>query len=150
MTDSTGRCHCGGVVYELSGEPLTCYACYCTDCQKESGAAFSLSLMVPRGAIRLRQGEIAENRYRRNGNVIHRHHCPDCGIALWFSSPAMADIAALKPGTLDDNTRFQPVAHLWRRSAPPWLKIDHDAAVFETQPELEALLALWNQRAAGG
>ena len=26
-----GGCQCGDIRYELSGEPVTCYACHCTE-----------------------------------------------------------------------------------------------------------------------
>ena len=39
----TGRCFCEAVKYRITDEPLTFYACHCTDCQKRSGSAFGLS-----------------------------------------------------------------------------------------------------------
>ena len=30
----TGRCICDAIHYRLTEEPLTLYACHCTDCQK--------------------------------------------------------------------------------------------------------------------
>jgi hypothetical protein len=39
----TGRCFCEAVQYRITEEPLTFYACHCTDCQKRSGSAFGLS-----------------------------------------------------------------------------------------------------------
>ena len=33
----TGRCFCEAVQYCITEEPLTFYACHCTDCQKRSG-----------------------------------------------------------------------------------------------------------------
>jgi hypothetical protein len=42
----TGGCVCGATCYRLTAEPLTLYACHCTDCQKRSGSAFGLSMWV--------------------------------------------------------------------------------------------------------
>jgi hypothetical protein len=139
----TGSCRCGSVRYEFSGEPLTCYACHCTDCQTASGSAFSLSMIVQRQDIQVTAGEVADNAYLLNGDERHRHHCRQCGTALWFSSAKMPEIVALKPGTLDDTAWFKPVAHLWVRSAQPWVLFAPDLPRFEKQPRLPELLELW-------
>ena len=51
-----GKCLCGAVQFRLTEEPLTLYACHCTDCQKRSGSAFGLSLWVHRAAIQVIEG----------------------------------------------------------------------------------------------
>jgi len=73
---------------------------------------------------------------------MRRHHCSHCGVALWFSSPGYEGIVAIKPGTLDDTSGLQPVAHMWYRSAQSWLDLGRDAVVFEQQPTFAELLDL--------
>ena len=46
-----GGCLCGLIRYRLTDEPLTLYACHCTDRQRETGSAFGLSMIVPKSAI---------------------------------------------------------------------------------------------------
>jgi hypothetical protein len=53
----TGRCFCEAVRYRITEEPLTFYACHCTDCLKRSGSAFGLSLWVNRAAIEVTHGD---------------------------------------------------------------------------------------------
>ena len=55
----TGRCFCEAVQYRITEEPLTFYACHCTDCQKRSGSAFGLSMWVNRSAIAVTHGDAA-------------------------------------------------------------------------------------------
>ena len=57
MAPYLGHCLCGAVAYRLTGEPLTFYACHCTDCQRRTGAAFALSMIVRRAALELTRGE---------------------------------------------------------------------------------------------
>lgn len=38
-----GHCLCGQIKFQLTSEPLTLYACHCTDCQRRSGGALLLS-----------------------------------------------------------------------------------------------------------
>ena len=52
----TGGCQCGAVRYAIAAAPLTVYACHCTDCQRQSGSAFALSLIAPRDAVRITEG----------------------------------------------------------------------------------------------
>ena len=58
MTVLTGGCQCGAVRYEIAAEPLTVYVCHCRECRKQSASAFGISLLVPRDALRLLQGEV--------------------------------------------------------------------------------------------
>ena len=38
----TGRCQCGEIRFEVSGDPLRVGLCHCTDCRQTSGSAFTL------------------------------------------------------------------------------------------------------------
>ena len=51
-----GGCLCGAIRYLFSGDPLTLYACHCTDCQVSTGSAFVLSMPAARESIELLQG----------------------------------------------------------------------------------------------
>lgn len=42
----TGGCQCGSVRYVLTSEPLRVAACHCTECQRQSGSAFGMSMSV--------------------------------------------------------------------------------------------------------
>lgn len=138
-----GGCQCGSVKYQHSGDPLTCYACHCTDCQTATGSAFTLSMIVNSSDVRVIEGSCRVNTFDHNGTEVQRHHCGSCGSALWYMATAMPDFLALKPGTFADTTWFKPVAHLWLRSAQPWVVLDNEAAKFEKQPEMSELFQLW-------
>jgi hypothetical protein len=56
MTSYAGGCLCGSVRYRLGAEPLTSYVCHCTDCQRRTGSAFALSLIVPAAALVVTRG----------------------------------------------------------------------------------------------
>lgn len=73
---------------------------------------------------------------------MHRHHCSGCGVALWFSSPDYEGVVAIKPGTLDDTSTLRPIAHMWFRSAQPWLVLGDNLPVFEKQPSFSELIEL--------
>lgn len=141
-----GGCDCKSVRYRFSGEPLTCYACHCTDCQTSSGSAFALSMIVNSEDIEIIKGDLAINYLDNNGVEVKRHHCSQCGTALWYSADAYPNIYAIKPGTFDDTKWFRPIAHLWVRSAQPWVVLDEDTKKYRKQPEMAELFELWAQR----
>ena len=42
----TGRCLCGQISYEISGDLIATAVCHCEHCQRQSGGAFSVNLVV--------------------------------------------------------------------------------------------------------
>ena len=52
MTKSyLGGCQCGRVRYTLTQDPVRLYACHCTECQRQSGSAFSMTMLVNEDGI---------------------------------------------------------------------------------------------------
>jgi len=144
----SGGCVCGAARYRVTAEPLTLYACHCTDCQKRSGSAFGLSMWVPRSAIELLQGELMRLELRlAGGRASSARLCARCGARLWTEPARRPEIAVLRPGTLDDRSWLEPVAHIWTRSAQPWIRIPQGVATYEQQPaDMRELVTLWRDR----
>jgi len=46
-----GRCLCGRLTYHCDGEPLVTVVCHCKDCQRQTGSAFSIFVVVPRATL---------------------------------------------------------------------------------------------------
>jgi len=151
MAPYLGHCLCGAVAYRLTEEPLTFYACHCTDCQRRTGAAFALSMIVRRAALELTRGEpgtyearLADGR-RKAGRL-----CTACGTRLW-GDPRDPEIAVVQAGTLEQPCGLEPVAHIWTRSTQPWIAWPDGAVKYETQPSRPGELArLWRERGARG
>ena len=53
----TGGCQCGKIRYVLKNNPIDLYACNCTACQQQSGAAFGLSMVVEKESFEI-DGEL--------------------------------------------------------------------------------------------
>ncbi len=143
-----GGCVCGAVRYRLTAEPLTLYACHCTDCQKRSGSAFGLSMWVLREALELTQGEPARHDLALDGGRrSNARVCPRCATRLWSEPARRPEHAVLRPGTLDDTSWLKPVAHIWTRSAQPWFRFAPGVTTYDTQPpDTLELAALWQSR----
>ena len=141
----TGACQCRKVRYEIRAEPLTVYACHCTECQRQSGSAFSLSMVVPRASVAVVAGTPREwLRTHESGRVIACLYCGDCGARLYHNPRANEAITIVKSGTLDDAAKFPAVGHIWTSSAQKWLTLPEDSLVYERQqPDMTALTAAW-------
>jgi hypothetical protein len=134
----TGGCHCGALRYEISAAPLLTYTCHCTACQRISGTAFSLGLVVAESAFRLTAGEPRTvERIADSGRANVRWLCPDCGS--WIAGAPRAGPTGelfyrVRAGTLDNTSWLQPTAHFWTRSKQPWITLPEGDEVHETQP----------------
>src|SRR5262249_30840188 len=116
-----GGCQCRKVRYEVQAEPITVYACHCTECQTQSGSAFALSMVLPRGSVVITGGEPKVwVRQHESGRLIDCVFCGNCGIRLYNNPQSNQKITILKPGTLDDTTWLKPAGHIWTRSAQHW------------------------------
>ncbi|MDD9936637.1 MAG: GFA family protein [Myxococcales bacterium] len=139
MAKQAGGCQCGEVRYELQGEPLTLYACHCTNCQTRTGSACSLLLVASASDVRVTRGEVESPPYSDK-----KKWCAACGTTLWKDTNG---ILRMPFGTFDDTRWATPAAHIWTRSAQPWVTIREGAHVYETQPEdLMELLTAWKER----
>lgn len=140
----TGGCQCGAVRYRIAGEPLGFARCHCTDCQKQSGSAFGLSLYVRSDDIEI-TGELAEWRSRAaSGKEVIRRFCPACGVRIMHVSASGADYVSIKGGTLDPGHGLEPQAELWTASRLPWVQLIEGVPQWEGQPPShDALRRSW-------
>jgi hypothetical protein len=117
----TGGCPCEAVRFEVSALPLLVYACHCTECQRWSGSAFSMSMPVAANSFVLTRGK--PKAYRRTGaSGVESTYwfCSDCGGRAYGQRDVRPDVIIVRAGTLDDTSWVRPVAHTYLRSAQPW------------------------------
>jgi hypothetical protein len=129
-----GGCQCGAVRYRLNAAPLGIYACHCKDCQRFSGVAFSLSMVVRTDDAELIRGELAGfDKPADSGRTVRMLGCGDCGTKIWNES-AGSPVRIMKPGTLDDAGWARPIGNIWTDRALPWVEIDWTQPNFPGQP----------------
>ncbi|MDH4556722.1 GFA family protein [Pseudomonas sp. BN417] len=132
MNTIQGSCLCGGIQYSTHVAPLTTAVCHCSDCQKQSGSAFSVNVMVPAEGF-LAEGQTLASYQTRGGSglPVRRFFCSHCGSALYTEMTALPGVLAVKAGTLADAAIATPNLHLWCASAQPWVAIDRSLPCFE-------------------
>lgn len=118
-----GGCSCGAVRYTLKASPLSVYNCHCKDCQRYSGAAWSMSMVVRAGDFEVAGDTVRYDRKADSGNVVGMNFCAACHGWLWNDPPA-GEIKVVRAGTLDDLDWGKPVGNIWTDSKPAWVEID--------------------------
>jgi hypothetical protein len=133
MTEQQGGCQCGRVRYRITTNPLFLVACHCTECQRQSGSAFGLSLIVPQDGIAI-EGELKMfERSSDSGRLLKCYFCPECGTRI-YHQPSYAPVANVRAGTLDDTSGLEPKMHAWVSSKQPWVAIPEGVPAHAKQP----------------
>ncbi|MDN3681259.1 GFA family protein [Vibrio tapetis subsp. quintayensis] len=131
-----GSCQCGQLTYTLREKPKMVIACHCQECQKLATAPFSVTALVSADAIEFR-GELKEwSRSSDSGNTNGAKFCPDCGNRVYHFNPDDLSVLKLKlkPVGLEDQTLFEPSAHVWVSEKQDWYTIPDGVKVFDKQP----------------
>jgi hypothetical protein len=142
-----GGCTCGRVRYRLREDPIAFYACHCTECQRESGSAFGLSMIVRREALDHERGEVTHIEVPlESGGTKQSVRCAHCGTRLWSEPPKIPQLRILRPGTLDDPRAYEPYGNMWTRSAQPWAGFAPGPRYEEDPPDALAMVRAWQGR----
>jgi hypothetical protein len=131
----TGGCQCGTIRYEITGTPNALVVCHCTDCQRQSGSAFGMTLPVNEVDFRMTKGEVktyASTSAAGRGKL--GAFCPDCGTRIYHKPEWRKGTVSVKPGTLDDTSWLKPEMHLWTSSKQGWVTIPEGVKTFDRQP----------------
>lgn len=129
----TGGCQCGKARYEIDADgPVI--VCHCTDCQKQSGSAFGLVMVIDEDAFRMTAGETASfEGVGSSGKTKTMVFCAACGTRLYHRVELRPGKLSLRAGTLDDTGDLQPVKHIWVSSKQPWVEIPDGVDTAEKQ-----------------
>lgn len=130
-----GGCQCGELRYRVKGRPLATVACHCTECQRQSGSAFGMSMVVPRERFELLSGQPRTfTRDADSGAKVECAFCPGCGTRIYHAPSSMPETVNVKPGTLDDTSWLEPAAHVWVKRKQPWVMIPDGVPTREGNP----------------
>lgn len=133
-TKLTGGCQCGEIRYDIVGTPTSLVVCHCTDCQRQSGGAFGMGLIVDQADFRLTRGTPKSlTSTSEAGRAKLGAFCPDCGTRIYHKAERRKGTVWVKPGTLDDTRWLKPSRHIWTGSKQPWVIIPDGVEAREKQ-----------------
>src|SRR5690242_4500446 len=93
MPQMTGGCLCGKVRYTANAEPIFIGVCHCTNCQKQSGTAFSVVVAIPKSALSITGTTKSFQDKPDSGQPMARIFCPECGSPIMSDATVLPDVA---------------------------------------------------------
>jgi hypothetical protein len=128
-----GGCACGAVRYRLASDPLFTHCCHCLNCQRQTGSAFVINLLIETARVELLEGEpiaVAVPRDEAGKRKQKIFRCPTCQVAV-FSQYTRRAVRFVRGGTLDDPAGVTPDVHIFTRSKLPWVTLPESVPAFE-------------------
>ena len=126
-----GGCSCGAVRYRLAAEPLIVHCCHCLNCQRQTGSAFVINLLIETDRLELLAGDPQPvDVPRDDGSAQTIFRCPACQVAV-FSQYGHPGVRFVRAGTLDDPSTVSPDVHIYTQSKLGWVTLPADVPAFE-------------------
>jgi hypothetical protein len=121
-----GGCSCGEIRYRLASEPMFVHCCHCLNCQRQTGSAFVVNLLIEAERVEIVSGEPEPvDVPRDDGSEQRIFRCPTCRIAL-YSEYGRPQVRFVRAGTLDDPRGVTPDVHIFTRSKVGWVELPED------------------------
>jgi len=134
-----GGCACGEVRYRLASEPLFVHCCHCLNCQRQTGSAFVVNLLIEADRLEVIDGAVQPvDAPRDDGSVQRIFRCPRCQVAV-FSEYGRPEVRFVRAGTLDDPTGVAPDVHIFTRSKVDWVTLPEGTPAVEVYYDTKAL-----------
>ena len=120
MATTTGRCHCGAIQYEVSGELIGVINCHCGDCRRWHGnfAAYAVAKLADFSFIK---GEDVLVWYE-SSDKARRGFCPRCGSSI-FKDNKDGEKIVLAVGALDAPTGLSHLKDIFTESKGDWYQL---------------------------
>ncbi|KAJ4396840.1 hypothetical protein N0V93_001062 [Gnomoniopsis smithogilvyi] len=155
-----GGCCCGYVRYRLEQAPIAVHCCHCTSCQRETGSAFGINVIIeatnltrlPSAPATIPAQAGAPNIFppagpalssssspeliraqipQESGEAQNVTHCPKCFTAVWTEYSVGPAVRFVRQGTLDRAWLVQPDLHLYVRSKRDFITLEDGKPQFK-------------------
>jgi hypothetical protein len=126
------------VRYRLTSEPLFVHCCHCLNCQRQTGSAFVINLLIEADRVELTGEPQPVDVPRDDGSKQRIYRCPTCQVAV-FSEYGRPGVRFVRAGTLDEPSTVAPDVHIYTRSKVPWLTIPDGVPAFDVYYDTKAL-----------
>ena len=134
-----GGCACGEVRYSLASDPLFTHCCHCLSCQRQTGSAFVINLLIETDRVELLAGDAQPVEVPRDdGSKQKIFRCPTCQVAV-YSQYTRPQVRYVRGGTLDEPSSVEPDVHIFTTSKQPWIILPDSAPAFEVFYDMQAL-----------
>lgn len=130
-----GRCYCGALRYQATGDPLFKGQCHCRECQYVSGGHPNVTLGMPAAGFTYLKGTPKQFRRPDLEDPVTREFCGECGTHVLTRSPRLPGGVLLKVGTLDDPSIYgRPQMAIWTSEKQSFHAVPDGVPAFERFP----------------
>ena len=134
-----GGCSCGAVRYRLASEPMFVHCCHCLNCQRQTGSAFVVNLLIEADRVELLAGAPeAVDVPRDDGSSQRISRCPTCRVAV-YSEYGRPQVLFVRAGTLDDPRGVTPDVHIYTKSKVDWVALPESTPAFDVYYDSRSL-----------
>lgn len=134
MAAIQGRCLCGAVTYEISGEPMFVGHCACENCQRSTGGDHSTVAAYPEPGLKV-SGDLSSYVGKGDtGQPTTSQFCPKCGSRLFTRPAVMPNVVMIAVGTMDASADLKPSMMIYGKRRRAWDHVDPSIQVFEGMP----------------
>jgi hypothetical protein len=135
LTLATGKCLCGAVSYEISGNLGIFQYCHCSRCRKFTGSAHATNIIVAPEQFKWLSGEEYVERYElEEARHFATCFCKRCGSSLpWLTQSNKAVV--VPAGTLDTDPGIRPSQNIFWGSKACWYADADDLIKYEELPD---------------
>jgi hypothetical protein len=134
-----GGCSCGAVRYRLTSDPLFVHCCHCLNCQRQTGSAFVVNLLIEADRVEVLAADPEPVDVPRDDGSMQRiYRCPTCQVAV-YSEYGRPELWFVRGGTLDDPAGVAPDVHIYTRSKLPWVALPEGVPAFEVYYDSKTL-----------
>jgi hypothetical protein len=120
-------------------DPLFVHCCHCLNCQRQTGSAFVINVLIEAERLEIVRGEPQPvDVPRDDGSTQQIFRCPDCQTAL-YSRYGHPGVYFVRAGTLDEPAGVSPDVHIFTRSKLPWVELPQAVPSFDVYYDMDSL-----------
>jgi hypothetical protein len=135
-----GGCACGSVRYRLASDPLITHCCHCLNCQRQTGSAFVINLLIEVDRLEVLAGDPRPVDVPRDDGSSQRiFRCPNCQVAVFSEYGRPGRLRYVRAGTLDRPSAVAPDVHIFTRSKLGWVTLPDAVPAFDVYYDMADL-----------
>ncbi len=118
-----GKCLCGAIEIEISGDISEIIHCHCSLCRKNSGTAYATNGFINTNEFTIMSGKdnLSNFSFKPGRN---RHFCRSCGSPVYSSNADDPSRLRIRLGLIDSDIEERPISHNFVSSKANWEDLD--------------------------
>src|SRR5207247_9750211 len=119
--------------------PHFIHCCHCLNCQRQTGSAFVINLLIEADRVELLAGDPRPvDAPRDDGSNQRIFRCPTCQVAV-FSEYGRPEVRFVRGGTFDQPSGVRPDVHIYTKSKLSWITLPDSVPAFEVYYDRKTL-----------